>query len=42
LLLQRFGSVARLKRTSVEQIASVEGISARLAVQIVQFLKERA
>lgn len=42
LLLQRFGSVARLKRARVDQIASLEGIGPRLAQQIAQFLVERA
>jgi excinuclease ABC subunit C len=41
LLLQHFGSVARLKRATPEQIATVEGIGARLAEQIAQFLAER-
>ncbi len=41
LLLTRFGSVARLKRASAEQIAGIEGIGARLAQQISDFLAER-
>lgn len=41
LLFQRFGSVARLKKATVEQIASVEGIGKKLAATIVQFLAER-
>ena len=41
-LLERFGSVARLRRTPVEQIASIPGIGPRLAEQIAAFLKERA
>jgi excinuclease ABC subunit C len=40
-LLQRFGSVARLRKASAEQIASVEGVGPRLAEQIVKFLAER-
>jgi excinuclease ABC subunit C len=40
-LLQRFGSVARLRKATAEQIASVEGIGPRLAEQIVKFLVER-
>ncbi|MEQ1859840.1 MAG: excinuclease ABC subunit UvrC [Chthoniobacteraceae bacterium] len=41
LLLQAFGSVARLRRASVGQIAEVEGIGRKLAEQLVQFLAER-
>jgi len=41
-LLRKFGSVARLRRTSVEAIAKVPGIGMRLAEAVVQFLKERA
>jgi excinuclease ABC subunit C len=41
LLLQRFGSVARLRRASVEQIAAIEGIGKKLAENLVQFLAER-
>ncbi len=37
-LLARFGSVARLRRASLEQLAGVEGIGAKLAVQILGFL----
>ncbi|MCE9611087.1 MAG: excinuclease ABC subunit UvrC [Chthoniobacter sp.] len=42
LLLQKFGSVARLRRASVEDIAATEGISAKLAQQVATFLAERA
>ena len=42
LLLQKFGSVARLRRASVEQLAAVSGIGPKLAEQVVQFLKNRA
>jgi excinuclease ABC subunit C len=42
LLLQKFGSVARLRRASVEQIAAIEGIGKKLAAQVVQYLAERA
>jgi excinuclease ABC subunit C len=42
LLLQKFGSVARLRRASVEDIAATEGISRKLAEQITTFLAERA
>jgi excinuclease ABC subunit C len=42
ILLQKFGSVARLRRASVEEIAETEGISRKLAEQIIAFLAERA
>jgi excinuclease ABC subunit C len=41
-LLTHFGSVARLKRATPEQIAGVEGIGPRLADQIAQFLATRS
>lgn len=41
LLLQQFGSVARLKRATREQIAEVSGIGPRLAEQITSYLAER-
>jgi excinuclease ABC subunit C len=40
-LLQRFGSVARLRKATAEQILSVEGIGRKLAEEIVRFLAER-
>jgi excinuclease ABC subunit C len=40
-LLRKFGSVARIRRAGVEEIAKVPGIGARLAETIVQFLKDR-
>jgi len=40
-LLARFGSVARLRRTPVEQIAATPGIGPRLAAQLVEYLKQR-
>ena len=40
-LLQKFGSVARLRRAAVEDIARVSGIGPRLAEGIVRFLGER-
>ena len=40
-LLRRFGSVARVRRATVEDIAGVNGIGPRLAETIAQFLKER-
>jgi excinuclease ABC subunit C len=42
ILLQHFGSVARLRRATVEEIASVEGIGRRLAEQIAAFLTSRS
>jgi len=41
LLLQRFGSVARLRRAAIEQIASVPGIGRKLAEEVARFLAER-
>lgn len=41
LLLQEFGSVDRLKRASIEQIAAVPGIGPKLAEQVAAFLAER-
>ena len=41
LLLQKFGSVARLRRASVEQIAATEGIGRKLAEGVAAFLAER-
>jgi excinuclease ABC subunit C len=40
-LLSHFGSVARLRRASVEEIEALEGISPRLARQIAEFLAPR-
>jgi excinuclease ABC subunit C len=39
LLLQRFGSVNRLRRASVEEIASTEGIGRKLAEDVHRFLQ---
>jgi excinuclease ABC subunit C len=39
LLLQRFGSVNRLRRASVEEIASAEGIGRKLAEEVHLFLQ---
>jgi len=39
LLLQRFGSVNRLRRASVEEIASTEGIGRKLAEELHLFLQ---
>ncbi len=41
VLLKRFGSVARLKRATVDQIAATEGIGRKLAESVVAFLTER-
>ena len=41
VLLKRFGSVARLKRATVEQISATEGIGRKLAESVVAFLEER-
>jgi len=41
LLLREFGSVARLRRASREEIAAVTGIGPRLAEQITAYLAER-
>ena len=40
-LLSHFGSVARLRRASVDEISALEGISPRLARQIAEFLAPR-
>ena len=42
ILLKRFGSVTRLKRATVDQIAATEGIGRKLAEQVAAFLAERA
>ena len=41
ILLQHFGSVTRLRRAAVDEIAAVEGIGRRLAEQITAFLTSR-
>jgi excinuclease ABC subunit C len=41
-LLKRFGSVARIRNASVDQIASVPGVGAKLAQTISEFLAQRA
>ena len=41
LLLREFGSVARLKKASREEIAGIVGIGPRLAEQIAGYLEER-
>jgi excinuclease ABC subunit C len=42
VLLKKFGSVARIKRATPEQIAELAGIGPRLAQQIHEYLQERA
>jgi len=39
LLLQRFGSVSRLRKASIEEIASTEGIGRKLAEDVHRFLE---
>lgn len=41
LLLTAFGSIARLKKATAEEIQQVEGIGPKLAEEIVQFLARR-
>lgn len=38
-LLERFGSVSRMRKASPDQLAAVSGITAKLAEEIAQFLK---
>ena len=38
-LLQRFGSVDRIRRATVEEMATVEGISPRLAEDVFNYLQ---
>jgi excinuclease ABC subunit C len=40
-LLRRFGSVARMRRASVDDIATVDGISRKIAEQIAEFFAAR-
>lgn len=40
-LLKRFGSVTRLRRASVEDVAAIPGMSPRLAAQVLEYLRER-
>ena len=40
-LLRAFGSVARLRRASVDEVAKVPGIGKSIAEEVVRFLKER-
>jgi len=40
-LLRKFGSVARIRRATVEEIARISGIGPKLAETIVQYLRER-
>jgi excinuclease ABC subunit C len=41
LLLTAFGSIARLRKASVEKIAAVEGIGPKLAEEVHRFLASR-
>jgi excinuclease ABC subunit C len=41
-LLKRFGSVPRLRRASVEEIAQVPGFGGRAAAELKAFLEARA
>ena len=40
-LLRKFGSVDRLRKASVEEVAEVDGISTKLAEAVLDFLKSR-
>jgi excinuclease ABC subunit C len=42
LLLQKFGSVSRLRRARLEDIASTEGIGRKMAEQVFNFLQQRS
>jgi len=39
-LLKQFGSVARLRKATLEEIAAVPGVGVRLAQQVVDFLSK--
>jgi len=39
LLLRRFGSVNRLRKASIEEIAATEGIGRKLAEDVQRFLQ---
>ncbi len=39
LLLRRFGSVSRLRKAGVEEIAATEGIGRKLAEEVYRFLQ---
>ena len=41
-LLKRFGSVHRLRRATVEEIAEVHRFGTQLAIKLVDFLKARS
>jgi excinuclease ABC subunit C len=41
LLLRQFGSVSRLRKATVDEIASTEGIGRKLAEEVHQFLQKR-
>jgi len=40
LLLRKFGSVNRLRKATVDEIASAEGIGRKLAEEVHQFLQK--
>jgi len=40
-LLRKFGSVDRLRKASVEEVAEVDGISTKIAEAVLDFLKNR-
>ena len=40
LLLRRFGSVSRLRKASVDEIAATEGIGPKLAQDVHRFLQQ--
>ena len=41
-LLKRFGSVDRLRKATIEEVATIEGIGMKLAEGILEFLRERS
>jgi excinuclease ABC subunit C len=42
LLLRKFGSVARIRKASIEDIAATAGIGPKMAEQVAAFLRERS
>jgi excinuclease ABC subunit C len=40
-LLEAFGSIQKLRKATAEQIAEVDGLSAKLAADIVEYLAKR-
>jgi excinuclease ABC subunit C len=41
VLLEKFGSVARLRKTEASEIAAIPGISLKAAEQMLEWLRER-